>query len=188
LRELLPRMMKPSQNLHAQLFLLQVGARQPPGEDTERTTEQAGLEALAAFVVKAGLGAGEARFEEGSGLSRHNLVTPRALVALLQFMRRHPHADVFLESLPVAGVDGTLRTRLRGTPAEGNLRAKTGSLSLVNTLAGYVTTAAGERLAFALLLNNYAGGPEDRPGRTELEELAVMLASLREHTRDAPAD
>lgn len=188
LRELLPRMMKPSQNLHAQLFLLQVGAALPPGEDVEGTSEQAGLAALATFVVKAGLSGGEVRLEEGSGLSRHNLVTPRALVGLLQFMRRHPSAGVFVESLPMAGVDGTLRTRMRGTPAEGNLRAKTGSLNLVNTLAGYVTTAAGEPLAFALLLNNYAAAPEDRPGRAELDDLAVLLAGLSQHTRDASAD
>ena len=181
-------MMKSSHNLHAQLLLLQVGAAPSADGEGEQTSEQAGLAVLPAFLAKAGLGVGEARIEEGSGLSRHNLVTPRALVGLLEYMRRHPHANVFLESLPVAGVDGTLRTRLRGTPAEGNLRAKTGSLSQVSTLAGYVNTAAGEPLAFALLLNNYAGGPDDRPGRAELDDLAVMLASLRQHTRDAPAD
>jgi len=189
LRDLLPRMMKPSQNLHAQLLLLQAGARQPVGEDAaDRTSEQAGLAALSAFLAKAGLDVAEVRLEEGSGLSRHNLVTPRALVELLRFMRSHPHAAVFRDSLPVAGVDGTLRTRFRGTSAEGNLRAKTGSLSQVNTLAGYVQTAAGEGLVFALMLNNYAGAPDGRPGRMELDELAVLLAGLAQHTRDAPPD
>lgn len=188
LRELLPRMMKPSQNLHAQLLLLQAGAAQSRDGDPDQTSEQAGLKALATFLVKAGLDPGEARFQEGSGLSRHNLVTPRALVGLLGFMRRHREAGVFWGALPVAGVDGTLRTRLRGTPAEGNLRAKTGSLSLVATLAGYVTTAAGEQVAFALLLNNYAGGPNTRPAREELDRMAVLLAGWSLHSRDAPAD
>jgi D-alanyl-D-alanine carboxypeptidase/D-alanyl-D-alanine-endopeptidase (penicillin-binding protein 4) len=135
-----------------------------------------------AFLARAGIPAGEVRLEEGSGLSRHNVVTPRALVRLLKFMTRHPHAEVFRAALPVAGVDGTLRLRLRGTPAEGNLRAKTGSLDLVNALAGYVTSAAGEPLVFALLLNQYAGG--ERPGRAELDEIAAWLAGLRQHSRE----
>jgi D-alanyl-D-alanine carboxypeptidase/D-alanyl-D-alanine-endopeptidase (penicillin-binding protein 4) len=181
LRELLPRMLKPSQNLHAQLWLLHAGATLAPA-GPEETSEQAGRRALNAFLARAGIPAGEVRLEEGSGLSRHNVVTPRALVRLLEFMTRHPHAEVFRAALPVAGVDGTLRLRLRGTPAEGNLRAKTGSLDLVNTLAGYVTSAAGEPLVFALLLNHYAGG--ERPGRAELDEIAAWLAGLRQHSRE----
>ncbi len=181
LRDLLPRMLKPSQNLHAQLWLLQAGAALGPAEPDE-TSERAGLRALAAFLQRVGIPTGEVRLEEGSGLSRHNMVTPRALVRLLEYMTRHPHAAVFREALPVAGVDGTLRSRLRGTPAEGNLRAKTGSLDLVSALAGYVTTAAGEPLVFALLLNQYAGG--ERPARAELDDIAAWLAGLRQHTRE----
>jgi len=181
LRELLPRMLKPSQNLHAQLWLLQAGATLAPA-GPEETSEQAGRRAMNAFLVRAGIPAGEVRLEEGSGLSRHNVITPRALVRLLEFMARHPHAEVFRAALPVAGVDGTLRLRLRGTPAEGNLRAKTGSLDLVSTLAGYVTSAAGEPLVFALLLNQYAGG--ERPGRAELDDIAAWLAGLRQHSRE----
>lgn len=180
LRELLPRMLKPSQNLHAQLWLLLAGTSLTPSTP-EETSEQTGLRAMHAFLQRAGIPAGEVRLEEGSGLSRHNVVTPRALVRLLEYMARHPHAAVFREALPVAGVDGTLRLRLRDTPAAGNLRAKTGSLDLVNTLAGYVTSAAGEPLVFALLLNHYAGG--ERPGRTELDEIAAALAGLRQHSR-----
>lgn len=183
LRELLPAMLKPSQNLHAQLWLLQAGAAGPVEPD--ETSEQAGLRALAAFLQRAGIAAGEVHLEEGSGLSRHNAVTPRALVRLLEFMARHPHAAVFREALPVAGVDGTLRLRLRGTPAEGNLRAKTGSLDLVHTLAGQVTSTAGEPLVFALLLNQYAGGAPDRPARSELDDVAVWLAGLRQHSRES---
>lgn len=179
LRDLLPRMLKPSQNLHAQLWLLQAGRTLPPA-GPEETSEAAGCRALAAFLQRLGIPALEARFEEGSGLSRHNVVTPRALVRLLEVMSRHLHAAVFREALPVAGRDGTLRGRLRGTPAEGNLRAKTGTLDLVHSLAGYVTTAAGERLAFALLLNQYAGG--ERPGRAELDDVAAWLAGLRQST------
>ncbi len=190
LSEELARTLKPSQNLHAQLLLFQAGAAAAGGSATTPglTSEQAGLRALAAFVVKAGLAPDEVRLEEGSGLSRHDLVTPRALVGLLQFMAHHLQAQVFREALPVAGVDGTLRGRMRGTPAERNLRAKTGSLRRVNTLAGYVTTAAGEPLAFALLLNDYPTGAGERPGREELDEVAVWLAGLTQLTREAPGD
>ncbi len=182
LRDLLARMLQPSQNLHAQLLLLQAGWTEP--DRPEETSEQAGLRALAAFLQRAGIPAGEVRFEEGSGLSRHNVVTPRALVRLLEFMARHPQAAVFREALPVAGVDGTLRHRLRGTPAEGNARAKTGTLDLVAALAGYVASAAGESLAFALLLNQYSPPAGERPARAELDDVVNWLAGLRQHTRD----
>jgi len=71
------------------------------------------------FLARAGLTPGEVRLEEGSGLSRHNLVTPRALVGLLDAMRRHPHAGLFQDALPVAGVDGTLRGRMRARRPKG---------------------------------------------------------------------
>jgi D-alanyl-D-alanine carboxypeptidase/D-alanyl-D-alanine-endopeptidase (penicillin-binding protein 4) len=78
--------------------------------------------------------------------------------------------------LPIAGVDGTLRTRFRGTPAENNLRAKTGTLSSANSLSGYVRDAAGEELAFSIMVNNY---PEDADVRAGcIEPIAVLLASF----------
>lgn len=197
LRDLLPLMMKPSQNLHAQLLLLQVGraarAKARPAFDLTRATvphgsrlttdEEAGLEAMESFLREAGIAPGEASFEEGSGLSRRDAVTPAATVRLLRFMDRHASAEVFRASLPVAGVDGTLRTRLRDTPAAGNARAKTGTLSGVNTLAGYVTSGAGERFAFSLMLNHYRSTEPDRPARAELDEVVALLASLTWRTQ-----
>ena len=76
-------------------------------------------------------------------------MTPLGLAALLVAMDRHPHAAAFRDSLPIAGVDGTLEKRMRGTPAEKRVVAKTGSSQLVNALAGYATTVRGEKLAFA---------------------------------------
>jgi D-alanyl-D-alanine carboxypeptidase/D-alanyl-D-alanine-endopeptidase (penicillin-binding protein 4) len=125
------------------------------------------------------LPAAEVRFEEGSGLSRNNLTTAHATVALLVAMAKHPAADDFLASLPIAGVDGSLRNRMKGTPAEGNVRAKTGTLRYANSLAGYVTTAAGERLAFCLMLNRHSRQPAGRLVRDELDDVAVWLAGLR---------
>lgn len=172
LRTILARMMKPSQNLYAQLLLLQVGShwRTPPLP--EQTTEEVGLAELNSFMKKTGAREGDVLLEEGSGLSRGALVTANATVALLQFMRGHEHHGVFRESLPVAGVDGTLRNRFRGTPAAGNVRAKTGTLRYVNTLSGYMTNRAGENLVFSLMLNNYDGDG----ARAALDRIVVLLA------------
>jgi D-alanyl-D-alanine carboxypeptidase/D-alanyl-D-alanine-endopeptidase (penicillin-binding protein 4) len=117
------------------------------------------------------------RFEEGSGLSRNNLLTARATVALLAAMARHPAGKDFEASLPVAGRDGTLRSRLRGTAAEGNVSAKTGTLRWANALSGYLHTAGGERLAFALLLNRHAPSPGAPSAREELDQLVTLLAA-----------
>jgi len=75
-------------------------------------------------------------------------------------------------------VDGTLRSRMKGTPAAGNARAKTGTLRYVNALSGYVTSAAGERFAFALLLNNFQNPDPNRSAREDLDEFVVTLAGL----------
>ncbi len=95
---------------------------------------------------------------------------------LLIYMSRHRYAQVWRDALPIAGVDGTLRTRLRNTPATNNLRAKTGTVSNVASLSGYVTSAAGERLVFSLIVNHY---PEDADARRAyLDAVAVLLASF----------
>jgi D-alanyl-D-alanine carboxypeptidase/D-alanyl-D-alanine-endopeptidase (penicillin-binding protein 4) len=95
---------------------------------------------------------------------------------VLQRMHAADHTTPWMAAFPVAGVDGTLLTRMRGTPAEKNVRAKTGSMSNIRSLAGYVTTRDGERLAFVILLNNFEG-----PGATALQAIdaiAVRLASF----------
>jgi D-alanyl-D-alanine carboxypeptidase/D-alanyl-D-alanine-endopeptidase (penicillin-binding protein 4) len=124
--------------------------------------------------------------DDGSGLSRGDMITAEATVQLLTFMSKHRYADVFRDSLPIAGVDGTLRNRFKGTPAEKNLRAKTGSLSSAASLSGYVTTAAGEKLAFAIMVNNY---PRDVDPRAAcIDPIAVLLASFNDkpEAKDAP--
>ncbi len=175
LSEILAKMMKPSQNLYAQLLLLQVGATQNPKLET-RTTEESGLAELNKFLGELGLKRGEVFLQEGSGLSRTALLTPNATVTLLKQMTKHRHAEVFRDALPIAGVDGTLRSRLKGTPAEKNARAKTGSLGFVSTLSGYVTTAANEPLAFSIMLNNYNSTDPNHSGRAEVDALVAMLA------------
>ncbi len=201
LSEILGRMLKPSQNLYAQLLLLQVGtaglakptgpgnvtgtnppSRVPEGSAANDTAEDAGLRELASFLRRAGIQPGTVQLEEGSGLSRHDLVTPAATVQLLQCMSRHRHAGIFRQALPVAGVDGTLKSRMRDTPAAGNARAKTGTLNGVNSLSGYVTSAAGERLAFAFFLNNYLNKDPRYSATPDMDRIVVVLASLNWQT------
>ncbi|MGV3772396.1 MAG: D-alanyl-D-alanine carboxypeptidase/D-alanyl-D-alanine endopeptidase [Verrucomicrobiales bacterium] len=154
--EMLPRMMKPSQNLYAQLFLLQVGAQAAAQKrDAATFTEDLGIAEMNRFITKIGVPRGGMLLDEGSGLSRSALVTPAATVALLQYMGRTSHAKVFFDSLPVGGVDGTLRTRFKGEGLLKNVRAKTGTIRYVNSLSGYMTTVAGEDLVFAIMLNAY---------------------------------
>jgi len=185
LREIIREVQKPSQNLYADLLLAHVGALQHTARDAlAETSEEAGIRELERFVQQAGIRRGEVQFEEGSGLSRNNLTTANATVRLLQFMSRHREAEAYLNALPVAGVDGTLRNRMLDTAAAGNLRAKTGTLRWAHALSGYVTSAAGERLAFCLMLNRYRSPPSAPSARAELDAVAVMLAEFK--GRSAP--
>lgn len=165
--------LKPSQNLYTELILRTLGiSRISPTQ----TNEQAGLIVVRNFLRQAGVPESELALSDGSGLSRNDMITANATVQLLTFMSKHRYATQFRDALPIAGVDGTLRTRMRGTPAEGNLRAKTGSLSSVASLSGYVTTAAGEHLAFSMMLNNYPDAGALR--RDSIDAIAVLLASF----------
>jgi serine-type D-Ala-D-Ala carboxypeptidase/endopeptidase (penicillin-binding protein 4) len=141
---------KVSQNLHAEIMLRLLGR-----EKGTAGTIEGGLEVLHGFLTQAGIDPGEYTFNDGSGLSRQNLVTPHALVQVLMYARQQPWGEQYRASLPVAGVDGSLAERFKGTPLQGRVHAKTGSLEHVNSLSGYVDMADGHALAFAILVNNH---------------------------------
>ena len=171
--------LKPSQNLYTELILRTLG-KQTPAPATmsslSQTSENLGLEAVKAFLLTTGIRPDSLVLDDGSGLSRSDMITAEATVQLLTFMSKHRYANIFRDALPIAGVDGTLRTRLRGTAAENNLRAKTGSLSSAASLGGYVTTAAGEKLAFTIMVNNYSREVDARAAC--IDPIAVLLASF----------
>jgi D-alanyl-D-alanine carboxypeptidase/D-alanyl-D-alanine-endopeptidase (penicillin-binding protein 4) len=173
LAEIVKWTLKPSENLYAQLLLLQVGAQS--GETGN--TEQAGISELRKFLGQAGISRNIEQLTEGSGLSRSALVTPGATVKLLTFMNHHRYRQAFIDALPIAGVDGTLRSRFKGTPAQGNVRAKTGSLEGVDTLSGYMTNAANENLVFSIMLNNYREPDAEHNGRAELDKVVNAIVS-----------
>jgi D-alanyl-D-alanine carboxypeptidase/D-alanyl-D-alanine-endopeptidase (penicillin-binding protein 4) len=160
---------KESRNLDAEMLLRMLGQQEPPEarmderprhpfEPPPRRADgstQAGLEVLRAWLANAGVDPREVEVRDGSGLSRRNLVTPRAVVRLLRWVEGRPWAALFRDSLAVAGVDGTLERRMLNSSATGRVRAKTGSLANNSALAGYVHTRAGETLVFALFLNHH---------------------------------
>lgn len=152
LSEILPLLNKPSDNLIAECLMRTLGA-----VAHREGSAEAGERVMLEFLKQAGLDLSALNIVDGSGLSRRNQVSARNLVTLLGYMASHPQAKVFIESLPIAGVDGTLRNRMVNTPAQGKIRAKTGSLGRVSTLSGYLTTEGGEELVFAILMNNYNG-------------------------------
>jgi D-alanyl-D-alanine carboxypeptidase/D-alanyl-D-alanine-endopeptidase (penicillin-binding protein 4) len=173
--------LKPSQNLYTELILRALGkaagATAPQTADGPRTAADIGHNVVRAFLREAGVDAGSLVLRDGSGLSRTDLVTPASTVQLLTYMSRHKYAAQFRDAQPLAGVDGTLRNRFKGTPAENNLRAKTGSLSGVTALSGYVTSAAGERLVFSMMLNNFSEGGVSN--KNTLDAIGVLLASFK---------
>ena len=133
LRDIASLVQKRSQNLYADLLLAHVGEKSRAADSpADETSESLGIRELDRFLAEVGIRPGEVLFEEGSGLSRNNLATPNATVTLLRFMSRHKDAQVYLDALPTAGVDGTLAGRMTGTPAAGNARAKTGTLRWAN--------------------------------------------------------
>jgi serine-type D-Ala-D-Ala carboxypeptidase/endopeptidase (penicillin-binding protein 4) len=141
---------KVSQNLHAEMLLRLMGRQKGTSGSVA-----GGLEVLRSFLAQAGLQPQEFLFRDGSGLSRDNLVSPRATVKLLRYAAKQTWGAEFMDSLPLAGSDGTLAARFDTLPAGAQLRAKTGSLEHVNTLSGYLTTSRGEHLAFSIMGNNH---------------------------------
>lgn len=157
---LVDHMLKHSDNLYAQTLLLQVGVVAAQRRDCTRSTPPDtsvgwALCALRGMLARAGIPPSAVRLYEGSGLARHDLVTPNAFVQWLAWTSTQPWGPDLRNALPVAGVDGTLSSRFRDGAATGNLQAKTGTLSHDYTLTGFVTDASGEQLVFSLMLNRY---------------------------------
>ncbi len=181
LSEMLKIVNKQSQNLHTELLLRQLGTRHPEYgllDEYERPKQTAslGTEMSRRFLQRAGIEVGALSLRDGSGLARQNLVTPRSTTRLLEYMLIHKHSSVYRESLALAGVDGTLERRMRETEAFNNFRGKTGTLSYVNSLSGYVTTHRGQVLIFSMMGNNYVGSGRDVT--VVLDQVCAMLAEF----------
>ena len=142
--------MKWSRNIYAETLLLAIAQ---PGEPA---TGSSGLQQMRETLLTWGIEPDFYLSRDGSGLSRYNYVTADALTWLLTYLWRAPeHAQAFQSTLPLAGVSGSLAARMKGTPAEGRVLAKTGTLSNVRTLSGYATTVDGETIVFSMMANNF---------------------------------
>ena len=176
------RTMKPSQNMYTETLLWTLGEDRRSkhaaagGQLSTRDSAELGIEAVDAFMKEIGVADDGIIQHDGSGLSRHNLITPEAVVQLYSYMAKQSRfSQAWRDSLTIGGVDGTLRNRFRGTKASGNIRGKTGTIDQVSALSGYVTTAGGEQLVFSMIVN----GVNEVGMRTGLiDDIVVSLANF----------
>jgi len=174
LADIIKPLLKESINLYAEA-VMRLNA--PP---EAFPTNDAALEGLRQRLTSWGLAPAGQQLVDGSGLSRRDVINTDTLVAVLRRMHDASGSSPWMAALPVAGVDGSLETRMRGTAAENNVRAKTGTMSNVRSLAGYVTTRDGERVAFATIVNNFEGIGAD--ANQAIDAIAVRLAAFSRST------
>lgn len=158
---------KVSQNLHAELMLRRVGLANGSGSIAD------GVEAVKAMLARAGVARTAFDFSDGSGMSTYNRVAPRGTVTMLKWIAGQPWGQAYRATLPIGGVDGTLSRRFKGTPLEGKLFAKTGTLNATNALSGWLTTKSGRTLIFSAYANDV---PEGVSATRAMDAALVMVA------------
>jgi len=168
LREIVKLTNKESRNFYAEILLRTLGR-----QVKQRGGLEDGLHVLNEYAQQMGAKPGETVFADGSGLSRDDLVTPQTLVKLLIHMASGPSSDVFLDSLPIAGMDGTLADRFKRTRLKGRIHAKTGTLEGVNALSGYMELPSGRRLAFSIIGNSHP--LEEAQAEATLDQIAATV-------------
>ena len=169
IRQVLHRMMKVSDNLYAESMFYQLAANGGTRWASAKTARQYEND----LFSRIGLNPRDYNVADGSGLSLYNYVTTELEVKLLRYVYQHPDIyEAYLEAQPIAGVDGTLRSRMRGTAAAGNVKAKTGTVKGVSSLAGYLTASNGHLLCFSIINN---GGLSNGPMRNFQNKICVAL-------------
>lgn len=181
--------MKPSQNMFTETILWTLGEERSAPRRSDIPTgaklypiprpdsSELGLTAVKVFLKEIGAADDGIIQYDGSGLSRHDLITPSAVVTLYTYMaKQSKNAQAWRESLTIAGVDGTLANRLKGTAAEANFRGKTGTIDQVSALSGYMTTAGGEQLVVSIIVNNVGGAARTRTSLAD--DIVTALANF----------
>jgi len=159
---------KVSQNLHAELLARRIGLLAGTGSLADWSV------AIGTLLETANVPRTGFDFSDGSGMSTYNRVSPRATVGLLRWALGQPWGETLRASLPVGGGDGTLRRRFTGTPLQGNIRAKTGTLNATNALGGYLRTASGQELVFAIYANDV---PEGHSALAAMDAALLLIAA-----------
>jgi len=174
LSELLIQTNRESENLYAEALLRILGAAQANSADS---TLEAGIAAVETTLAELGVDPQGYALVDGSGLSRHNLVSPETLVQTLRAIAQSAEAEVYRESLAIAGVNGTLRNRFLDTPVQGRLWGKTGTASGIVTLSGYLELPHYQPLVFSILVNQ--SDQSVRVIRQAIDEMVLKLVQLR---------
>lgn len=172
LRDVLRAMAKPSQNQIAEILLRTIGL-----ERAGSGTPDSGIAVVTRQLLAWGAQPDGFVLHDGSGLSRYDYLTPETIVHVLAAIQHDTAFSAFYNALPIAGVDGTIEYRMRDTPAQGNVHAKTGSVANARSLSGYVTTANGHELIFSAMCNNWTAPARDVV--RVLDAIAVSLASMQ---------
>lgn len=172
LAENMVRINKESQNLHSELMLRRVARQVGSGSIAD------GRAAVRRLMAQAGVAETSYDFSDGSGMSSYNRMSPRAAVGLLSWIARQPWSMAWRDTLPIAGRDGTLQNRFKGTILEGKLFAKTGSLNASRALSGYLTTRSGRTLIFSVLANDMPDGTDSQATAAVDRALVVIAEAL----------
>ena len=187
--EIAAKTMKPSQNLYTETILRSIGEwlREKDTREhlatgmgpryTTGDSADVGLAAIKDFLTtNVGLTADAVVQYDGCGMSRHDVVTPNAIVAVYNYMaKRSPNAQAWRDALSIGGVDGTLANRFKGTSAAGNIRGKTGTIDQVSALSGYMSTVAGEPVILSIIVN---GVPEGRQRTSLIDDITIAVANF----------
>lgn len=176
---------KESNNLYAELILRTLGRERgemtahPEPAGRERGDDEAGLAVIRLWLERAGIATSRLALHDGSGLSRLDLVTPETTTRLLMSLSKTSSSEIFKQSLPISGRDGTLGGRLKSM--SDRVSAKTGSLTYDNSLSGYLTTSRGEAFAFSLMCN-------DQTGRSDSIRVIDQIAMILGDFPDLPSE
>ncbi len=170
--------MKPSQNLYTEMILRSLGEAAGP-ENSSKASDEKGMAIVSELLAKAGVDPRDVVQYDGSGLSRHNLITPSSSAMLYKYLDTARFSAFWKNSLTIGGVDGTLRRRFKSSEALGNVRGKTGTLDQVSALSGYVTSKAGERFAFSIITN---GIPDADSRVSAIDNIVLQIANLEGKT------
>jgi D-alanyl-D-alanine carboxypeptidase/D-alanyl-D-alanine-endopeptidase (penicillin-binding protein 4) len=182
--------LKPSQNTYTETILWTLGeqgrsqtitnattAETNPYLNPKATSAEKGLFVVENFLRQIGIASDSIIQYDGSGLSRHNLITPNSAVQLYTYMAKQSrYSSIWQNSLPIGGIDGTLKNRFKGTIVAGNVHAKTGTIDQVSALSGYVTTQSGEKLVFSIIVN---GVINQSVRQATIDEIVLALAAFK---------
>jgi D-alanyl-D-alanine carboxypeptidase/D-alanyl-D-alanine-endopeptidase (penicillin-binding protein 4) len=167
--------LKPSQNLYTETLLWTLGEQLGDKTNLNATSAEKGLDVVKKFLQGIGVAPDGIVQYDGSGLSRHNLVTPEAVVQVYQYMAKSPYSIAWNAALTIGGVDGTLKNRFKGTSAEANVRGKTGTIDQVSSLSGYLTSTSGEKFVFSIIVNGV--NPTSLRTKT-IDEIVIALSDF----------